>query len=185
MSDAIEKVCRERDESVILLASAGNSPKRSKAFPASSPHVITIHATDSKGAFLGSNCSQGRNGPKRLGVYGADLPKLIRTKLQKQFPELSMQGGTSIATAIAAGSIGLMLSYVAALPSLLDYSRCEEPCRFMYTTTGMKQLLVVMSSCNNDQDYFLNLFWFWGDRKSDWDVFCSICSAVEEMHKEI
>lgn len=184
ISNAIETVRKSRDGHVLFLASAGNSWERRRDFPASHQDVIPIYAADSKGAFLGSNPTHTGNGPNKLGTYGSDIPQSIIREIQDYFPEADLSAGTSIATAIAAGIVAMTLSYVAALPSMLKLSSSEQLCANLYTKKGMKQMLHVMSRTTSYQENFISPIWFWGDKKEDLQVFCSICHAVEEMNKE-
>ncbi|CZR61671.1 uncharacterized protein PAC_11568 [Phialocephala subalpina] len=184
ISDAIEKVRKDRDGSILFLASAGNSWERRRDFPASHQDVIPIYATNSKGAFLGSNPTQTGKGPKKLGTYGADIPPSIIKEVHDYFPKADLSAGTSIATAIATGIVAMTLSYIAALPSMLKFTGSEQVCANLYTKKGMKQMLYVMSRRTNYQELFISPIWFWGEKEKDWQIFCSVCHAVEEMNNE-
>jgi hypothetical protein len=141
IEDAIEKVKQGRKDSILFLASAGNSWQRRRDFPASHKDVIPIYAGDSKGVFLWSNPAHTGKGPEKLGTYGTDIPPSIVNEVKDYFPEADFSAGTSIATAIAAGIVALTLSYVAALPALLKSSGAEEVCAKLYTKKGMEHLL--------------------------------------------
>jgi hypothetical protein len=184
ISDAIERVRKERKGSVLFLASAGNSWERERDFPASHQHVIPIYAGDSKGKFLSSTPMQTGKGPKKLGTYGTDLPPDITAEVSACFPKADLSAGTSIATAIAAGIVAMTLSYVAALPSMLEATGVEQVCAHLYTKEGMEQMLYTMSLQTNYGQHFINPVWFWSKREKDWDFFISICSAVERMNKK-
>ncbi|KAI1843016.1 hypothetical protein JX266_010869 [Neoarthrinium moseri] len=184
ISNAIDKVIEGRGDSVLLLASAGNSWGRRRDFPASHKDVIPIYAADSKGAFLLSNPAHTGKGPKKLGTYGTDIPAPITQEIQDRFPKVDLSAGTSIATAIAAGIVAMTLSYTAALPSLLKFGGSEEVCAKLCTKKGMEQMLLAMSLTTGYRQHFINPIWFWGEKQKDIQVFVAMCSAVEEMNKE-
>ena len=184
ISDAIEKVRKKRKDSVLFLASAGNSWQRMRDFPASHQDVIPIYAGDWKGQFLESTPMQTSKGPEKLGTYGANIPPAIMEEVSDLFPEADLSAGTSIATAIAAGIVAMTLSYIAALPSMLKCPPCEQTCANLYTKKGMEQMLYNMSLYTNCSQKFINPVWFWGQKQKDWEIWVSICGAVERMNKD-
>lgn len=184
ISDAIENVRKKRQGSVLFLASAGNSWEGMRDFPASHQDVIPIYAGDWKGKFLASTPTQTGKGPKKLGTYGTNIPPPITEEVRVLFPKADLSGGTSIATAIAAGIVAMTLSYIAALPSLLEYPQCEQECAKLYTKKGMEWMLYTMSLRTNDRQYFINPIWFWGQTQSDSLFYVAICRAVYEMNQE-
>ncbi|GAW27214.1 putative S8 family [Rosellinia necatrix] len=181
ISDAIDKVTKERDGSVLFFAAAGNSGIRQENFPASHEHVISIYATNSDGDFLGSNPSQPHDGPKLLGAYGTDIPSFIKEEIQTPFPKADLSAGSSIATAIAAGVAAMMLSYVAALPTLLNFKSAETECAKLHTKNGMQQMLYVMSALKGHKHCFINPIGFWGEKGKDMEVFTAVCAAVDQI----
>lgn len=183
ISDAIEKVRKERNGSVLFLASAGNSWERRKDFPANHEDVISIYAADSRGAFLWSNPTQTGKGPMKLGTYGSDIPSSIIEEVQDHFPKADFSAGTSIANAIAAGIVAMMLLYFEALPSLLNFKGAEEACSTLYTKKGMQQMLHAMSLNTGYRQQFINPVWFWGEKGKDKQMFYAVCSVFEEMNK--
>ncbi|KAK5635063.1 hypothetical protein RRF57_010775 [Xylaria bambusicola] len=182
ISDAINKVTKERDGSVLFFAAAGNQGIKKENFPASHGDVISIYATNSEGAFLDSNPSQPDDGPKLLGTYGADIPSSIRNEIQTHFPDADLSAGSSIATAIAAGVAAMMLSYVAALPSLLKYKPFETVCAKLHKKSGMQQMLYSMSVLKGYKHYFINPVGFWGEKKKDLEVLTTVCAAVDKIN---
>ncbi|KAM3081808.1 hypothetical protein ACMFMG_005252 [Clarireedia jacksonii] len=184
MADAIEKVRKKRSESVLFLASAGNSWERRRDFPASHQDVIPIYAADSKGVFLGSNPTHNGKGSKKLGTYSTDIPVSIIEEIKGSFPNVDLSAGSSIATAIAAGIVAMTLSYIEALPSVVKCTGIEEVCAKLYTKKGMEHMLYAMSLRTGDQQQFINPVWFWGEKNKDMDFFVSMCSAVENMNNE-
>ncbi|KAI1742163.1 S8 family peptidase [Xylaria scruposa] len=181
ISDAIDKVTKERDGSVLFFAAAGNSSIKKENFPASHEDVISIYATNSDGAFLESNPSQPEDGPKLLGTYGTDIPSFIMGEIQTKFPEADLSAGSSIATAIAAGIAAMILSHAAALPSLLNFKPAETECAKLHTKNGMQQMLYVMSAFKGNRHYFINPIGFWGEKKQEMEVFTAICRAVAQI----
>lgn len=184
ISDAIEKVRKQREGSVLFLASAGNSWQRNRNFPASHQDVIPIYAGNSNGQFLESTPTQNGEGPKKLGTYGTNIPPTITEEVSVLFPKADLSAGTSIATAIAAGIVAMTLSYIAALPSMLECAHIEQVCDNLYTKKGMEQMLYTMSLYTNYRQHFINPVWFWGQKKRDRDFLVSVCSAVERMNEE-
>ncbi|KAI1132236.1 S8 family peptidase [Nemania abortiva] len=181
ISDAIDKVTKERDGAVLFFAAAGNSGIKKENFPASHNDVMSIYATNSDGAFLESNPSQTEDGPKLLGTYGTDIPLSIMEEIQTPFPGADLSAGSSIATAIAAGVAAMTLSYAAALPSLLNFRQSEIECAKLRTKNGMQQMLYVMSAAKGYKRYFINPIGFWGERGKDLEVFTAICTAVGQI----
>jgi hypothetical protein len=184
IEDAIEKVKQGRKDSILFLASAGNSWQRRRDFPASHKDVIPIYAGDSKGVFLWSNPAHTGKGPEKLGTYGTDIPPSIVNEVKDHFAEADFSAGTSIATAIAAGIVALTLSYVAALPALLKSSGAEEVCAKLYTKKGMEHMLQAMSLSSAYRQHFINPIWYWGERDKDMDLWVSICGAIDKMNNE-
>ena len=183
ISDAIEKVRKERKDSVLFVASAGNSWERMRDFPASHQDVIPIYG-DWEGRFLKSTPTQTSKGPKKLGTYGTDIPSPIKAEVSVFFPKADLSAGTSIATAIAAGIVAMTLSYIAALPSMLGCPRLEQVCAKLYTKKGMEQMLYTMSLQTNYRQHFINPVSFWGEKQGDLEFLISVCSAVNNMDTE-
>ncbi|KAI0441003.1 S8 family peptidase [Xylaria telfairii] len=181
ISDSIEKVTKERDGSVLFFAAAGNSGIKRENFPASHKDVISIYATNSDGGFLESNPSQPEDGPKLLGTYGTDIPPTIMREIQTPFPHIDLSAGSSIATAIAAGVAAMTLSYVAALPSLLEFNQFETECAKLHTKSGMEQMLYVMSVVKVYKHHFINPVGFWGEKGKDMEVLRAVSTAVDRI----
>lgn len=184
ISDAIEKVRKKREGSVLFLASAGNSWERIRDFPASHQDVIPIYAGYSNGQFLESTPTQTGEGPEKLGTYGTNIPPTITKEVSDFFPKADLGAGTSIATAIAAGIVAMTLSYIAALPSLLDLTQFEQEFAKLYTKKGMEQMLYKMSLQTNSRQNFINPVSFWGQHREDLDVLISVCCALGRMNEE-
>jgi hypothetical protein len=181
IEDAIEKVRKGRKDKILFLASAGNSWDRRRDFPASHKDVIPIYAGDSKGVFLKSNPA---HKGKKLGTYGKDIPLSIIKEVKDHFPEVDLSAGTSIATAIAAGIVAMMLSYAAALPALMKNDEFEEAFVKLWTKEGMEHMLKAMSQTRNDEEHFISPIWFWREKKNDTQLLFSIIGAIEQMNKQ-
>lgn len=176
ISDAIERVRKERGKSIIFLASAGNSSSdRAEAYPASHPHVISIYATDAQGTFLKSNPTRSGDGPRVLGTYGDNIPDSIIDEMIKFFPNGDFSPGTSVATAIAAGISATMLSYSATLPVQIQ---AEE----LKTAKGMTNMLRGMSQNTDHRGDFVNPIRFWSEKSKDDKVFLAICKAIADVN---
>jgi len=183
ISDAIESVRTKREKSIIFLAGAGNSSSdRGEAFPAHHPHVISIYATDYQGAFLKSNPTRSGNGSRVLGTYGDNLPDSILDEMKKFFPKGDFSPGTSVATAVAAGIVAMMLSYTAALPGLVQAKLFKEPLEKLKTTKGMTNMLRKMSQNTDHRGDFVNPVRFWGEKSEDKEVFLAVCQAIADIN---
>ncbi|KAJ5532850.1 hypothetical protein N7494_009402 [Penicillium frequentans] len=181
ISDVIDKVVKKREKKIIFLASAGNSSSdRGEGFPARHPYVIPIYATDYQGTFLRSNPTRSGDGPRVLGTYGDNLPDFILEEMKIHFPGGDFSPGTSVATAIAAGIVAMMLSYSAALPVLVQAKLFEETLENLKTPKGMTSLLRVMSQNTDYRGDSVNPVRFWSDKSKDKEVFLAICKALAE-----
>jgi hypothetical protein len=179
ISDAIESVSKRREQSIIFLASAGNSSSdRGEAFPAHDPRVISIYATDYQGTFLKSNPTRSGDGPRVLGTYGDNVPNSTLNEMKRFFPNGVFSPGTSVATAVAAGIVATMLSYSAALPVLVQVYHFADILEKLKTAKGIASLLRVMSQNTDHRGDFVNPIRFWSDKSKDKDVFVAICKAL-------
>jgi len=181
IEEAIEMVKKDRKDKILFLASAGNSWSQRRGFPASHKDVIPIYAGDSKGVFLKSNPAYTG---KKLGTYGKDIPSSIVDEVKNHFPEADLSAGTSIATAIAAGIVAMILSYAAALPSLIKNNGFEEVFAKLLTKKGMEHMLEAMSLTRHDAQHFISPTWYWGEKENDMELLVSICWAIEQMNKQ-
>lgn len=182
IDEAIERVKKYRKEQDSALASAGNSWSQRISFPASHKDVISIYAGDSKGVFLNSNPA---HTGKKLGTYGKDVPSSMVNEVKSHFPEADLSAGTSIATAIAAGIVAMMLSYAVALPSIMKNNGFEEILAKISTKKGMEHMLEAMSLTRHEEEHFISPMWYWGEKEKDLDILVSICGAIEQMNKQL
>ncbi|KAH8811300.1 S8 family peptidase [Xylogone sp. PMI_703] len=182
ISDAIDKVRKERANSIIFLASAGNSSTdRGEAFPARHPSVISIYATDYQGTYLKTNPTKSADAPRLIGTYGDNIPTTIIEEVQKFFPEGDFSPGTSIATAIAAGIVAITLSYTATLPELLQAKWFNEINDKLKTSDGMARMLKVMAVNRDYQGDFINPIGFWSERSKDVEILAAIFTAISGL----
>ncbi|KAF3406266.1 hypothetical protein DPV78_000395 [Talaromyces pinophilus] len=181
ISDAIESVVKKSEKPIIFLGSAGNSSSdRGEAFPARHPDVIPIYATDYQGTFLRSNPTRSGDGPRILGTYGDNLPDCILDEMKQFFPAGDFSSGTSVSTAVAAGIVAMMLSYSAALPTLIQATLFEETLEKLKTSKGMRSMLRVMSQNTDHRGDFVNPIRFWSDKSRDKGIFLAICKALAD-----
>lgn len=90
ISDAIERVRKERDSKVIFLAAAGNfGVNQPDMFPAKHRDVIPIHATDGNGKFLVTD-PEPTGQQREFGTFGGDLPGYVSVFVRRRahlFPQ--------------------------------------------------------------------------------------------------
>lgn len=184
--EAIETVQNERQESVIFLASAGNSSTDNESFPARHPSVISVYATDRYGDFLRSNsASTTTNGAAVLGTYGDDIPDYIREEFGTSYPDVC-QPGSSVATAIMAGISATMLIYTTILPSLvlLQGESANIAFQRLRTTKGLEKILCRLVQRNPEHPRLMAVkpAWFWKSRSNDIDRYMAICEALADLY---
>jgi hypothetical protein len=181
ISDAIHDVKRSREGAIVFLASAGNDVDRSEAYPACDPSVISMYAAKSTGVFLETNPmpSDGDEKPRRLlGTYGDDVPEAVLAELRAQYKQGDFGAGTSVATAVAAGIVGLMLAYAALIPHVLFGCGAEGVYSDLKTTHGMRHMLFGMAKSRNVPQYFINPVLFWSYLSDDSNMFRRMCKAL-------
>jgi hypothetical protein len=179
ISDAIHDVKKHREGAIVFLASAGNDVDRSEAYPACDPSVISMYATGSKGAWLDTNPFPSEDS-RRLGTYGNNIPDVVLEELRAQYAEDVFNPGTSVATAVAAGIVGLMLAYAALLPHKLPRCGTEAVCSELKTTDGMRRMLFGMAKSWHSKKCFINPILFWCHRKEDKDMYRGMCEALPQ-----
>jgi hypothetical protein len=183
ISEAIEKVRREREDAIIFFASAGNSWDERENFPASHRDVISIYAADATRRPSELNPSRIDERSKQLYSCGDDIPLYILKDIQDRFPNAELQAGTSIATAVAAGVAATTLAYISALPILLGNKGFEEACALIYTKRGMEHMLHKMRSIMSYGQHFINPISFWRERPRAMDVWVTISVIAENMYE--
>src|SRR5690242_6190567 len=94
VAEAIEKVVKERDGSILFLASAGNSRDRGEDFPARHRDVIPIYAVDADRRRWASNPTHYGEISNKLYTYGTDVPASVREEIQNHFIDADLDAGT-------------------------------------------------------------------------------------------
>ncbi|KAH0527552.1 hypothetical protein TsFJ059_002544 [Trichoderma semiorbis] len=173
VSEAIEEVKMKRDGQIIFLASAGNSGVyEDETFPATHPFVISIRATNCLGEFINTN-PRNRGGDKEVfGAIGDDIPIHLR-----DFCTEVSQPGTSAATAVAAGTAAIMLTYVLILPHLLEME-LDEILKQLWTTEGMRKMFTKISADMGQQQRFLNPVKFFLNKPNPFRRYCAIVECL-------
>jgi hypothetical protein len=101
-------------------------------------------------------------------------------ELRAQFPLWDFSAGTSVATAVAAGIVGMMLAYAALMPHALPNCGAEDISRELKTTEGMRCMLLGMANSWNSQ-YFINPIRFWSSNPNDLEIYRSIIKALPHI----
>ncbi|KAH8194218.1 hypothetical protein TruAng_011615 [Truncatella angustata] len=167
ISDAIHDVRKAREDAIIFLASAGNNVNRTEAYPACDPSVISMYATESTGTFLKTNPPPSEDSRRLLGTFGDNIPDAVLAELRARFLQGDFSAGTSVATAVAAGVVGLMLAYAALVPHVLSGCGAEGVYSDLKTTNGMRHMLFGMAKSWNALQHFINPILFWSYRSDD------------------
>lgn len=148
---AISEVLLERENKVILFASAGNfGSHQDETFPATHELVISMRATTPMGVFLNTNPNHDSNGPIVLGTTGDEFP----AHLQEYQPR-ACRPGTSAATVVAAGVAATVLAYATVLPAASGFP-VPDDFQDLWTFRGMRKILRKMSDCKGNRQWFLN-----------------------------
>lgn len=182
ISEAILDVNKTRNNSVVFLASAGNDVDKAESYPACDPSVIATYGCKSTGTFLDTNPipSGAVDSRKLVGTYGDNIPSALVEELRTSFKDADFSPGTSIATAVAAGIVGLILSYAAAMPHLLHVDGAEMIYNELKTTEGMRHMLFDMGKSRDGLQHFVNPMRYWVYRSNDFKMFRGMCAALPQ-----
>lgn len=176
IKQAILDVRKERKDSVIFLASAGNSgPHEDIAFPARHEGVTSIRATDHMGAVAGTNPTTNWRGAVSFATFGDNIP----TRLREYNPEVC-HPGSSVSTAIAAGIAATMLAYVSLLQLLFPNNVSEDDLKRLCTVKGIENLFLTLSTDVGNRIQFINLVKFFADRKTNFRRLCAIVECIDK-----
>jgi len=178
ISHAIRGVEYSQWGAIIFLASAGNNVNRAEGYPGWDSPVISIYATESTGAFLGTNSIPWEKAQPLLGTYGDKVPDAILADLRAQSPQGDFSAGTSVATAVAAGIVGLMLAYAALIPHVLPGCGAEDLYSELKKIYGMRHLLSGMVKPVASSQYFINPIQFCSQGSDDSKMYHAMCRAV-------
>ena len=108
LEQAIDKAYSKK---VLMFAAASNSGGRSgRAYPASSPHVICVHSTDTDGDRSGFSPTAERN-TINLATVGQSVQSAWPMLLCEDGEHVKTRSGTSYATPIMVGITAFLLSF--------------------------------------------------------------------------
>ena len=163
ITEVITTVNSTRENAIIFLAAAGNSPSEPEGFPARHPSVISIYAANPHGVFEQTNPRARSDGGAVLGTYGSGLPQDLFDMINLRFPNIC-QPGSTVATAVAAGIAATMLAYVDVLPHLVAESS-ERTLKLSRETRGMEAMFRGMArrTLGNSSQWFIDPISFWRD----------------------
>ena len=180
ISDAMHEVRKARAGAIIFLASAGNDVDRSEAYPACDPTVISMYAASRTGAFLTTNPIPSEESRRLLGTYGDDVPSAVLAELRARFEDGDFSSGTSVATAVAAGVVGLVLAYAALVPYVLRGCGAEGVYGELKSTDGMRHMLFGMAKSRDALQHFVNPILFWAYKSDDSSMYRAMCRALPQ-----
>ncbi|KAL7946667.1 hypothetical protein V8C42DRAFT_318490 [Trichoderma barbatum] len=192
IDNAIKTIQSERGESVLFLASAGNSSSEDENFPARHLSVISIHAVNCRGTFMETNPRLRDGAPAIWGTYGSDIPDGDFPDIREKHPNVC-QPGSSIATAVAAGISATMIAYADLLPYLepsVEANDGMSRLKLLRRKSGMEAIFKSMVKKNGDSRmWFVDPISFWRDT-SDEDVarhftrYSTIHSCLQDVNSK-
>lgn len=166
IDNAIRTVQSERKESVLFLASAGNSSFEDENFPARHSSVISIYAANCRGTFMETNPRLPDGAAAIWGTYGSDVPDKFCADIQAKHPGVC-QPGSSIATAVAAAICATMIAYADLLPCLEPFAKGDHELhrlQLLRRKSGMEALFKSMAKKNDgSRMWFVDPISFWRD----------------------
>ncbi|OPB36006.1 S8 family peptidase [Trichoderma guizhouense] len=166
IDNAIKSVQAQRKESILFLASAGNSSFETENFPARHSSVISIYAANCRGTFMETNPRLPHGAAAILGTYGSEVPDKFCEDIQAKHPGVC-QPGSSIATAVAAGICATMIAYAELLPYLEPSAKGDHrlsQLKLLRRKSGMEAVLKSMVKKNDDSRmWFVDPISFWRD----------------------
>lgn len=151
ISNAIHKEMHVRYGRILFFAATANDgANQTEMFPARHPNVISIRATDHKGAFQDFNPAPDYSGPHVFGTLGTNVPGAGLSTHDGEVYET----GVSMATPIAAGIAAMILMYVR-----LDYNHGHFGPELLvvklWTKSGMDSLLRKLSRQVREKHYYI------------------------------
>ena len=118
VSNAISETLGFRDQKVLFFAAASNfGGGKREMFPATHKNVFSIRATNTRGFHPDFNASLSKNDPFVLGTLGYRVPTARRGDTQIPIGRT----GTSVATAVTAGMVALILGYINTSPARMSW----------------------------------------------------------------
>lgn len=176
IKNAILKVRAERGDSVIFLASAGNSgPHQDTAFPACYRDVISIRSTNYMGASSDMNpAPDSRDRAPSFATFDDNIPqRLLGYKEDVCWP------GSSVSTAVAAGIGASILSYFTCLqimqPNLVE----DQHLKKLRTVEGMEKIFYAMSTNMDNRICFINPVKFFANRPTNFTRLCALVDCMD------
>jgi len=166
VTGAIERVLYEQKRNVVFFASANNEgANEAETCPASHRDVIAIRATGDKGEFLTLNAPKQARDGFVLGTLGLDV---LGADRNPERPDRLMSG-TSVATAIAAGIGGMLLTYVNRN---IGGKKQAEVKKLLLTEKGMSSMLKSLSTETKTAHHYFAPWNFEGkDKDACWSLF--------------
>ncbi|KAK2590082.1 hypothetical protein QQS21_012243 [Conoideocrella luteorostrata] len=141
-----------RNNQLLFLAAASNSGgNRRETFPAALDSVISVRETNHNGAFSDSNPAVDPHGPIVFGTVGKDVPSAWLSSVAGEVPK----SGSSVAIAVAAGLIAMVLEFVGVGMRDEEMRLPKEMSR-AWTRTGMVNVLTRMSHDMGNRSYFIS-----------------------------
>lgn len=112
ISAAMHRVMYERNSSILFFAAASKcEANEQEMFPARHKSVLSIRATNTNGCFAGFNPPKSKHDGTALGTLGVNVPC---SGMRDSGMDV-LKSGTSIATAVAAGTAASLLGYVKGM----------------------------------------------------------------------
>ena len=153
ISRAIRRAIHERDNSILFLAAASNFGANDKEmFPARHHSVISVRGTNANGDFEDFNPSKGQNEQTAFGTLGLEVPGAWLS----DFDGDVYKSGCSVATAIAAGIVGMLLEYVNRKS---DENGFQDVMKKIRTREGMEAMFRALASRTLKESYLYLTPW--------------------------
>ncbi|WAO91652.1 Peptidase-S8 domain-containing protein [Fusarium falciforme] len=174
ISNAIHRAMHDRDGRVLFFAATANDgANQTEMFPARHPNVISIRATDHKGAFQEFNPAADYSGAHVFGTLGTDVPGAGLSTHDGEVYET----GVSMATPIAAGIAAMVLMDVR-LGHLLGQFGPELLIEKLWKKNGMDSVLRKLSRQVREKHYYIYPHDFFRGEKRDTERNALIIDAL-------
>lgn len=151
ISIAIREAELQKREKLLFLAAASNSGgNKREMFPASHDAVISIRQTNANGLFSDTNLPADPQGPAVFGTLGSNVPSAWVSNIDGDVAK----SGSSVSTAIAAGTAAMMLRY-ANLGLAQAHQPISSEVGRLWTRRGMLSMFAKMSVDTGNRCLFL------------------------------
>ncbi|KAH7303432.1 hypothetical protein B0I35DRAFT_446768 [Stachybotrys elegans] len=161
----------QKRSTVVFAAAAGIGFNQRRCYPASSPHVIGIHAVDGRGNDCGISAA-----PVKNDYNFSALGVCVRSWWRDEEVFVS---GSSYATAVAAGATASFLEFARFNLNLQDH---PEDQKWLCSTEGIREILRLMSTRIDGYRYIVPSKLFGGQRTAE-SVREDIMRAVQQKRK--